>query len=288
MPNPPQVQVRTSIVSLLLVAILSALVVASIYEIRARLAKRAVPTREESETPEQSAPVPDQRSPMLAQEDCVGLKRRYLARCSDDLQPAPKGELSCPQVTHPEDEARVASALADWQNPGPTELAAMAKRCEVRFEMPAVTENQPPTLTDEQAAAMALSGSEKALIQKSLEEMHSGLHDSANRLLPQPGAAGSARSLEEILTELQTVPENGFEAARERLAQERAGLSPPPQGDAPLSPGEQLLRLYAGMGDQFEQRLAAGLGKERARELRSASQAGWMNRFSEAGCRAGR
>jgi hypothetical protein len=44
--------------------------------------------------------------------------------------------------------------------------------------------------------------------------------------------------------------------------------------------------MWATLGDQFERQLAAEVGSDRARQLRTSPQAGWMNRFSQAGCRS--
>jgi hypothetical protein len=88
-----------------------------------------------------------------------------------------------------------------------------------------------------------------------------------------------------MLTDLQTRPENGFEEAKQKLARERAGLVAAPAAGAPQPAGEQLLRLWASLGDDFERQLADVLGDDRARELRLSPQAEWTNRFSESGCR---
>jgi len=65
----------------------------------------------------------------------------------------------------------------------------------------------------------------------------------------------------------------------------RAALAIPAGPSAEQPPGERLLRTWATLGDQLERQLATELGKDRARQLRTSPQAGWMNRFSEAGCR---
>jgi len=162
----------------------------------------------------------------------------------------------------------------------------MAKRCEVRFDMPAVAQNEAPQVTDEASAAMSLSSQERALIDRTLGELHDGLRDFAQRAAGESAPpAGSTRpsSLEDLLTELQADPGKGFGQAREQLAAERAGSKASSPG-GPASPGERLLRLWANMGDDFERRLAATLGKDRAHELRVSTHATWMNRFSQAGC----
>ena len=165
----------------------------------------------------------------------------------------------------------------------------MARHCEVRFDMPAITENEPPMVTDEQAAALSLSDREREVLQRTLRELHGDLRAWARRALSDaggPSGNASASTMEDMLNELQSRPGGGFEEARERLAQERAAAGPSSPPSAQQPPGERLLRTWAVLGDQFERQLAAGLGGDRARQLRTSPLAGWMNRFSQAGCRS--
>jgi hypothetical protein len=285
-------QARTNIIPLLLVAVLSAVVVAGTYEVRARFARHRANRPLKTNAPEVSLPTaPALAPPVLADEGCADLRRRYLARCPNDfLEAPPPGQpVSSSQTANREKETRAAAALAPWLNPSPDELVDMAGRCEVRFEMPAITENQPPTVSDEDSATLSLSSRERALVDQTLNEMHAGLQDFAERAFAEAtgrSVKASKLTLEEMLSDLQARPESGFEQARERLAQERAGLLPPPGGGSHQPPGERLLRLWASMGDAFEQRLAAALGSDRARQLRSSPNVAWMNRFSHSGCRS--
>jgi hypothetical protein len=167
----------------------------------------------------------------------------------------------------------------------------MARACEVRFEMPAVTDNEPPVVTDEQVAALSLSDHERDVLQRALRDLHAELRGFAQAALaglPSPSGASkeaAPATLEEMLNELRTRPGSGFEEGREKLARERAALAIPAGPSAQQPPGERLLRTWATLGDQLERQLATELGKDRARLLRTSPQAGWMNRFSEAGCR---
>jgi hypothetical protein len=165
----------------------------------------------------------------------------------------------------------------------------MARHCEVRFDMPAITDNEPPAVTDEQAAALSLSEHERDLLQRTLRDLHTDLRRFAERAFTEAGGRGGGTAtptLEEMLTELQSRPGGGFEEAREKLARERATSVAPVGPSAQQPPGERLLRMWAVLGDQFERQLAADLGSDRARHLRASPLAGWMNRFSQAGCRS--
>ena len=188
-----------------------------------------------------------------------------------------------------ESESRKIAELTAWLKPSPSELGEMARRCELRFVIPAITENQPPTVTDEQSSALSLSTNERTLLERTLRDMHVGLRDFTKQAFDE--AAGqsvkaSGLSLEEMLTDLQTRPEDGFAEARQKLAQEQAGLASPPEPETHQPPGERLLRLWASMGDEFERRLADRLGTDRAHQLRFSPQAVWTNRFAHSGCQS--
>ena len=221
----------------------------------------------------------------------MALRRRYLTRCSgDSLAAVPSEQAAAPaKPPTPENEARAVAELATWLNPSANELAELAKHCEVRFVIPAITENQRPPLTDEDATALSLSYRERGLIDRTLADMHKEFREFAARAFAEGAGAspaGSAPTLEDMLADLQTRPENGFEEAREKLARERAGLIPPPKPGTHLPPGERLLRRWATLGDELERRLSDGLGSERAHQLRFSPRAVWTRRFAESGCRS--
>jgi len=281
----------------LFAAALSALAVAGIYEVRARVEARGgrAPDRAEEETdgPAERAVRPEPPASASAVPDCGDLRRRYLLQCPPDLAGGAAIEASgAPRAPMSSDaDPRAAAALSAWLNPSPDELGQMARSCEVRLEMPAITDNEPPVVTDEQAVALSLSDRERDVLQRTLRQLHTELGGFARSALaglpasPSASNDASAATLEEMLSELRTRPGSGFEAGREKLARERAALAIPAGPSAQQPPGERLLRTWATLGDQLERQLATELGKDRARQLRTSPQAGWMNRFSEAGCR---
>ena len=282
---------RPGVAVLLLVAALSALLVVAAYEVSGRRGRRSAEHEPEATPPtaETSAPPPRPGPPRV--ESCARLRRTYLASCPQDLPIDPPAPLASPPApgARNQDQARAAADLAVWLNPPPEELEELAKNCEVRFDIPSITDNAPPAVSDEDAAALSLSDAERVTLQRTLTDMHTRLHDFATQaVLELGGAPATSPSLEEALSDLQTRTGSGFEAARETLANERAGRAQPPAPDRPQPPGERLLRLWAGLGDDLEHQLAAKLGQERAHQLRTAASAGWMNRFSQSGCRARR
>jgi hypothetical protein len=276
---------------LLLAAMLSALVVAGVYEVGGRARRRSAADTSASRLEQAVADTEPERSEGRQDESCTALRRRYLARCPEDLPAAvPSEQRAAPGAApSPESTGRAVAELAAWLNPSPNELAELATHCEVRFVIPAITENQPPRLSDEDAAALSLSNRERGLIDRTLGDMHKEFREFAARAYAEaagPSAQGSAPTLEAMLADLQTRPENGFEAAREKLARERAGMAPPPRPGTRLPPGERLLRRWATLGDELERQLSDGVGSERAHQLRFSPRAVWTRRFAESGCRS--
>ena len=88
-----------------------------------------------------------------------------------------------------------------------------------------------------------------------------------------------------MVMEMESREDSGYHQARQKLARERAGMATPPASDADLPAGERFLRLWAGLGDEFEQRLAERLGPDRARQLRFSPNAlPWTSRYVHTGC----
>ncbi len=67
----------------------------------------------------------------------------------------------------------------------------------------------------------------------------------------------------------------------QRLARERAGLSPPPADLSKVSPYERMMRAFLELGNQAEAALARRLGPERAKEIRGDA---WGSRSDWSGC----
>jgi hypothetical protein len=67
----------------------------------------------------------------------------------------------------------------------------------------------------------------------------------------------------------------------QKLAQERAGLVPPPGDLSKTSPLERMMRAFVQLGDQTEAAIAKRLGPERAKEIRGD---GWGSRSDWSGC----
>ena len=115
---------------------LSAVVVAGVYEVAGRLARRRAAADASASSFEQSvSSAGPERSEGPPDESCTALRRRYLTRCpGDSLSALPSERGAAPgKPPTPESEARAVAELATWLNPSANELAELAKHCEVRF-----------------------------------------------------------------------------------------------------------------------------------------------------------
>ncbi len=80
-----------------------------------------------------------------------------------------------------------------------------------------------------------------------------------------------ARSL--AIEIMQKSPSSDIQAARKRLAEERAGLAAPPADPRNRTVAERRFRLESAAGTTLEQLLAAELGPDKAHQIRAA---GWV------------
>jgi len=281
---------RTSPLSLALAAIFSALLVVGAYEMRARLSKghpAPPPAALQSERPDHTA-VEGLVARTRPGESCDSLRNRYVLLCSTDKAlPGARTDASTASMSPEHEAAEMASTLA-WAHPTKPELADMARRCEIRFVSPALTESQAPTVDDEHARALSLSSNERAELDQTLRQMHQSLADFVRQAYADGAtdpALASSLSLEQMINDIQARPNSGYGQAWQSLAQERAGMATPPAAGADLPPGERILRLTAGLGDEFEKRLTDRLGADRAHQLLYSPLAdAWTTRVSQSGC----
>ena len=284
----------TSVILLATVALASALLVVLVYELRARFGaghdqRSSGPRPAASVSAEESPPGVKRLPPRLVTGDsCTALRARYASECSNaGALPAPAGapQEAAPAPLSPEREQAETKRLAEWAAPSRDVLVDMANRCELRLVSPAVLDEQAPAVDGEQAAALSLSERERAELNRLLQSMHDELTDVVRPMFASAAGQNTPASLDEMISEMQERPGSGFAEARTKLPQERAQLAPPPPAGAALPPGERFLRLWANLGDSFEQRLGQLLGPDRARQLRFSPHAtSWTNRYVYAGC----
>ena len=280
---------KVNFISLVLASALSALLVVGVYEIRARISKGqpAPPAPLQSDLEDRAEAVRAlPRTP--SSESCDGLRSRYILQCSTGRDLPDVTSAGSNTAMSPEHEAAEIADSSAWAHPPKNQLADMATRCEIRSVAPAVTESQVPTVDDDSARALALSPSERAELDQTLRQMHQSFAESVQQIYAEGTGdpnRGSSLFLDQMINDIQNRPNSGLDQARQTLALERAGMATPPATDATLPPGERLLRRSAGLGDDFERRLADRLGADRARQLLFSPFAGpWTTRSTQSGC----
>jgi hypothetical protein len=171
--------------------------------------------------------------------------------------------------------------------PGKDELQAMAKECKLKWDFPSLG-LQPQTVGPKQAAALGLSDQERSEIDRvTAEESQRTVRELRALYAEVTGDRAGADALtphaleEEIL---QKSPDAMVQQAYYRLSHERAGLVPSPTDPSGEPPVERMLRLMTTLGDDYEQRLGAAIGPDRAHQLRAENN-GWSSRnLSSRGC----
>jgi hypothetical protein len=165
------------------------------------------------------------------------------------------------------------------------ELLAMAKRCEVRWEMPPLG-TEPYRLDEKRGEEVGINRSELPAVNKVLAEHHRQVTQQIRALyLEVTGDTKGADALSPsgMISEIDD-KSNGEErrAMYQRLAEERAGLRPPPPDLAAIPAVERLYRLLAGVGDRLEQAIGAEIGPDLARRIRESH--GFPSRYIHSGC----
>jgi hypothetical protein len=111
----------------------------------------------------------------------------------------------------------------------PDELAAMARSCEIRFDVPGYG-IEPRLMTDRAAAAFHLSADERAIYDQAVRAQNPQ-YMAALRALYQELVGGDSENLDApalVVEIMQKSPSSDVQAARKRLAEERGGLAAPP------------------------------------------------------------
>jgi len=167
-----------------------------------------------------------------------------------------------------------------WYDPSPEQLAAWVAECRIRADQPSLQDFTPLTEATDGLEPGELDGYNAAML-----EMAKQWKDLVRRLYVETtGDTGGVESLsiDSMSREIQDKSAPGeHNAVLQRLAQERAGLVPPPADLARTSTLERLQRAYLQLGDQSEAAVAKRLGPARAHALRGE---GWGSRSEQSGC----
>jgi hypothetical protein len=156
------------------------------------------------------------------------------------------------------------------------ELVAMAKRCEIRFDIPGYG-IEPRMMTDKMASTEQLSSDDRAIYDRSVRQESERYMASLRALYRELTGAegGDALDAHSLAMEvLQKSPQGDVIAARKRIAEERAGLAAAPADARGQTVIERMFRLQTAAGDTLERMLAADLGADKAHQLRVDSWAG--------------
>ena len=169
----------------------------------------------------------------------------------------------------------------------PAERAAMAKNCEVRFDLPELSD-EPWKPGDELVSKNGLGSDERAAVTATVNQIRSELLTKLRAFyVEETGDANAASTLnpnslsQEILYKARP---GEVAAARKRIASELAGLVPPPDDPTEGTLPERYLRLMTTAGDSLQDKLTKTLGSGRAGKLRDAID-GWHSSMN--GCESG-
>jgi hypothetical protein len=169
-----------------------------------------------------------------------------------------------------------------WYDPSPETLVEMAANCHVAFDEPSLDTFTPVTRPDD---GRGIAAGDLADYNAAMLEVQKRWKDLVRSLyLETTGDAAGADALssEAMRREIEDKSARGEQQALMRkLAQERAGLAPPPADPARTSTLERLLRAQVQLGNQSEAALAKRFGPERAHAIRGD---GWGSRSSHSGC----
>jgi hypothetical protein len=170
-----------------------------------------------------------------------------------------------------------------WYDPSADRLAAWAAECHVRFDEPGLDKWQPwPSLGKNERG---LEPNELPQVNAALAEVQAQWKALVKTLYVEATgdvAGAETLSVEAMIGEIEEKGgQNEDNLVLQKIAQERAGLIPPPADLSKLSPFERLFRARIKLGDQSEQAVAKRLGAERAKALRGD---GWGSRSDMSGC----
>jgi hypothetical protein len=173
-------------------------------------------------------------------------------------------------------------------DPSKEELQAMAKDCKLKWDAPTLG-LQPQPMGPKTAAELGLSEQERTEVNRvDADENQRVLTQLRALYVEVTGDRAGADSLtpEALENEITAKsPESTVQQVFYKLSHERAGMQAPPGDATGQTPLERMMRLMTTLGDDYEQRLAAAIGPDRARQLRNENGGGWGSRSqSSYGC----
>lgn len=170
--------------------------------------------------------------------------------------------------------------------PDRARLLSLAERCGVQVDMgPILKDDGATEVGDEQAQQMGLSPAEREAFDRVVRKLSQRTRAVLLRsYLDLGGSEATAREVGPWALYSQISRFSNDEQPHALIAQERAGLVPPPDPNRSMSPKEEAMRWVANLGDTLQEELAKEIGAERAHAIR-ARNGGWIGgRSTWVGC----
>ena len=165
------------------------------------------------------------------------------------------------------------------------ELQAMARSCEMRFDLPPL-DGAPWNLSPDEGARLRLAEDQQPRVAAAVNKVRGEVVARLRALyLAATGDVGGAQSLapmtlgQEILHKSRP---SEVEAARARIAREHAGLETPPSDPNAGSIPEQYFRYMVTVGDSVQRELESAVGATQAGVIRDRVD-GWHTTMN--GCK---
>jgi hypothetical protein len=165
------------------------------------------------------------------------------------------------------------------------DLSALAKACTVRVDQPELLDSTPGAV-GKASEAMNATPDEVRAMNDAMRALHESFRVRLRALYAEAMGhpADNELSPRAMLGEFRDKRPPDAAGLLTTIARERAGEIKPPATLADASPYERAQRMYFGLGDEFQDRVAQVVGPERASALRAAS-GGWKwSRSQFTGC----
>ncbi|MBI3071489.1 MAG: FecR domain-containing protein [Deltaproteobacteria bacterium] len=161
------------------------------------------------------------------------------------------------------------------------ELLEMAKKCELRWDVPSYHRREPTKFSKKDAERLGIRDHERAAIDDVFKKAHERTWSEIEKIyrdLTDGGEGHVNAAVMQQVIESRADPEE-VRRVYHKLAQERAGLAVPPQDSSQAPPYERLMRFVTSLGDAVEREIGERIGPDLAKEARGA-QDGWGSRSS--------
>jgi hypothetical protein len=167
------------------------------------------------------------------------------------------------------------------------QLLALAKRCELRWDMPSIWA-EAPRADSRAVKELGLTKTEQDAVRKVLAAYHRRMRDKLHKLYVEVTGDDKnvdSLSMRAITSEIKDKsPRAEIKQVFQRLARERAGLQTPPSSLSGTSAIERLYRLLTSAGDRVEKAMAAEIGPDLARRYRRVRDGFGSRSRSSYGC----